>query len=211
MTAWEVWATGVLKGIAAPVSTQNADSLWAWSNAETAPFPMMHINNPLDTTLFMPGATPWNTFGDNRHVWIYKTVQDGITATVDTLLQPGFYSTILAHLRKSVPRAQWGDACPDLGRWGTGCGWLHSTFGPVPGNLGDDMFTDRDRELLVALVGSFLQIREGGSLALKTELDQIVAAQNAVSPADFKELTAKVDAMAVTLANIERALTPQAR
>jgi hypothetical protein len=212
MSSWEVWASSVLDGIGAPLSSVNAETLWAWSNAETSPFPIMHINNPLDTTLFMLGAIPWNTFGIDRHVWIYSTVEDGITATVETLLQPGFYPTILAHLRNSVPRAKWADACPDLGKWGTGCGWLHSTFGPVPDNLGDDMFTDRDRELLVALVGSFLQIHEGGSLALKNELDQIVAAgKSGVSLADFKELAAKVDAMAVTLANIERSLNAQTK
>ena len=46
--------------------------------------------NPLDTTLDMPGATPYNSFGPNgsEHVWNYPDARSGIMATVRTLLQP---------------------------------------------------------------------------------------------------------------------------
>ena len=68
-------------------------------------------------------------------------------------------------------------------------------------------FTDRDRELLTAVAGSLFTIKEGSSLAVKKELDQILAAtKGGVPPADLSALTAKVDAMAATLAKIENAL-----
>jgi hypothetical protein len=139
MADWETWAVGVLKGIGAPLGTANADTTWAWSNAESGA-DVMRWNNPLNTSWYLPGAIAMNSIP----VWKYATVQDGIDATVLTLLGgprwpdpfPQYYPTILAHLRNSVPRGQWTDACPELGLWGTGCGWLQSTYGPVPGNLG---------------------------------------------------------------------------
>jgi hypothetical protein len=141
---WDLWASSVLLRIGAPVNEINADTIWAWSNAESGA-DVMRWNNPLNTTQDWPGAVNMNSVGVKR----YLTVQDGIGATVVTLTN-GFYPVILANFRASVPRAQWGNACPNLGVWGTGCGWLQGIYGPVPGNLGGDM-TPEEHEDLIAL------------------------------------------------------------
>lgn len=46
--------------------------------------------NPLDTTLFLPGASAYNSFGagGKEHVWNYLNAEQGIAATALTLLQP---------------------------------------------------------------------------------------------------------------------------
>ena len=124
---WGAWFGGVMAGISAPPSSINDDTLWAWSSAEGG---RIHMN-PLNTTEPMPNATAWNTLGGGLHVWTYATVQDAITATVATLLN-GDYPLIVAHLRGSVPRQQWGDACGELGTWGTGCAWLDVDYGSPP-------------------------------------------------------------------------------
>lgn len=45
--------------------------------------------NPLDTTLEVPGAWAYNSFGPNGefHVWNYRQPQDGVGATLATLAQ----------------------------------------------------------------------------------------------------------------------------
>lgn len=133
------WAAGVLGGISAPMSSANEDTLWAWSGKESGS-DRMRWNNPLNTTQELPRAVDpdMNAVG----VEAYSSVQDGITATVQTLLN-GRYPTIVAHLRNSVPRALWGDACAELDTWGTGCGaWLTTNFGAAAGSaVGEDMAT----------------------------------------------------------------------
>jgi hypothetical protein len=127
---WETWATAVLPGVGAPVNAINLDTLWAWSHAESGA-DVMRWNNPLNTTEYWPGAVAMNSVGVKR----YASENDGVLATVATL-DNGYYPVILANLRSSVPRAQWGNACANLDTWGTGCGWLQATYGPAPGILG---------------------------------------------------------------------------
>jgi hypothetical protein len=135
--SWTDWASGVLAGVSAPVNATNLDTLWAWSNKESGAN-VMRWNNPLNTTQPWPGSSDMNSVG----VKFYATVSDGIAATVTTLLN-GYYPVILANLRGSVPRAQWGNACGNLGTWGTGCNWLQQNYGAAPGQLGEDV-TDAD-------------------------------------------------------------------
>jgi hypothetical protein len=132
MTTWETWAAGVLNGISAPINATTVDVLWAWSGSESGTADRMRWNNPLNTTLqwLSPPSHPMNSVG----VQVYMDVASGIAATVDTLVN-GYYPTICSHLRGSVPRAQWGDACHELGVWGTGCAWLQPTYGPAPDSL----------------------------------------------------------------------------
>jgi hypothetical protein len=84
----------VLERIGAPVSVQNLQACDAWQTAEggTALF------NPWDTTLWMPGATAYNTFGTDEHVWNYPSANVGIQATVATLTN-GLYPVIIATLK----------------------------------------------------------------------------------------------------------------
>ncbi len=129
MTDWEQWAIGVLAGVGAPVTAANLDTLWGWSNAESGA-DVMRWNNPLNTTEPWPGAQIMNSVGVKR----YASVNDGMLATVATLGN-GYYPTILANLRASISRSQWGNACGELGKWGTGCGWLLSVYGAAPGGI----------------------------------------------------------------------------
>lgn len=102
----------VLQDIGAPVSVQNLQACNAWEVAEggTAKF------NPWNTTQPMPGATPYNTFGNNEHVWNYPSATVGIQATVDTL-RNGYYPHILNEFKvgnnglgvcEAVDASPWG-------------------------------------------------------------------------------------------------------
>ena len=75
----------------------NAIGLCAWQLAEGS----RALWNPWDTTLNWPGsgATPYNTFGDDEHVWNYSSVPEGILAFLWTLDsdEPG-YAGIRAQL-----------------------------------------------------------------------------------------------------------------
>ena len=151
MTAWEEWATGVLAGLGSSAPGAAIDALWAWSNAETAPYDLMRWNNPLDTTERWPGSASANSAGVQR----YLTVQDGIGATLATL-RNGYYPIIVAHLIDGVPREEWGDACTELSRWGTGCRWLASAYGPAPSEIGGDM-TPEEHNWLSAVFNATTQ------------------------------------------------------
>jgi hypothetical protein len=138
VTDWEAWAAGVLDGIGAPIDAVNVDTLWAWSNAETAPYNLMRWNNPLNTTEPWPRARDSGAQPGPHDVKIYATLQDGIDATVTTLIAEPYYPAIVANLRASLPRQQWGAysaAGAQLHMWGTGTNWLQATFGPAPGNI----------------------------------------------------------------------------
>lgn len=161
MTIEEIgqWMAGVLQGVSAPQSSQGVDALWAWQDAEGG---SIHTN-PLNTTWFMPGAVAWNTLPGGEHVWSYASVADAITATVLTLLTPdpavglpNGYDVIVANLRGSLPRAQWGNACPQLNKWGTGCGWITQAFGAFPGSLGGIDMTQDEHDALFAVRDALL-------------------------------------------------------
>jgi hypothetical protein len=99
----------------------------------------MSWRNPLNTTQDWPGAVAMNSAGVKR----YRTIQDGIDATVTTL-KNGHYPAILDNLKASRPRANWGNACPNLSTWGTGCTWLRVDYGPPPTNLEGDEMTPQE-------------------------------------------------------------------
>lgn len=145
MTPWEEWAAGVLAGLGAAATSEAVDALWGWSNAETAPYDLMRWNNPLDTTQPWAGSVSANSVGVQR----YPTLQAGADATVATL-KNGYYPVIVSHLIAGVPRSQWGDACTELSRWGTGCGWLGAVYGPAPTDIGGDM-TSEEHDWLSAV------------------------------------------------------------
>jgi hypothetical protein len=200
---WSTWYLRVMVGVSAPINDITRDVMWAWSNAESGA-DVMRWNNPLNTTQPWPNALKMNNAG--LGVKFYATVQDGIDATVVTLLN-GYYPVILANLRRSVPRAQWGNACADLGIWGTGCGWLSSTYGAPPGILGGDMFSDADREFLYCMFnvinsGSFQSKLNPQTPWLVTHLSAIEAAKTP----DLAALNAKVDALMAVVVKIENAL-----
>jgi len=188
MTAWETWAAGGLHGVQAPIDSVNVDTLWAWSNAETAPYDLMRYCNPLNTTEKWPGSRDSGAQPGPNDVQIYLAVADGIHATVATLTNP-YYPTILSHLRNSVPRSQWADACTDLGKWGTGCAWITRDYGAAPTSLiGDDM-TPAEHEWLLRLY-----VREFGTAA--TAADSALAPYQAMGDKERAELAAIAAAVA---------------
>lgn len=162
--AWLDWAGDVLGELSAPLSGVNEDTLNAWSHAESGS-DVMRWNNPLNTTLIWAGVNnPMNPVG----VQAYPDELVGARATVATLLN-GDYPIIVAHLRASVPRQQWGDACAELDLWGTGCGWLNADYGPVPGGVTD--LTPEEHDWLANLNRQFAvgTARVAGSLGSQIE------------------------------------------
>lgn len=121
-TDWLTWASGTLTGIGAPVNDTNLATLWNWTAAEK-PHPTgaaaTQWNNPLNTTQPASGASSVNSVG----VKSYPDIGTGVNATVQTLLN-GHYPNIISNLRASTPASGWGNACSDLGVWGTGCSWI---------------------------------------------------------------------------------------
>lgn len=125
---WTTWATGVLNGIGAPVNGTNIDTLWKWTLKENT----SARNNYLATTQNAPGATAFNTFGNDRHVWNYPTVAVGVGATVQTL-QNGLYGNVLTMLKNTVPANQWTAAAKtDLNKWGGSATYSNFLGGATP-------------------------------------------------------------------------------
>jgi peptidoglycan hydrolase-like protein with peptidoglycan-binding domain len=62
---------GAVQGLVAVMVGEDSEARW----------------NPTDTTLYLPGATPFNSFGPNGewHVWDYQSYADGVKATVETI------------------------------------------------------------------------------------------------------------------------------
>ncbi len=208
MTTWEQWAAGVLGGVGAPVDAANVDTLWGWSNAESGT-DVMRWNNPLNTTEPWPGAQNMNSVGVKR----YASVNDGILATVATLGN-GYYPSILANLRASVSRSQWGNACGELGKWGTGCGWLLSVYGAVPGDIVDAMTQDEFNALvanspLVNLNGGVTSTYQA-VVALSAKLDALLlpGASGGLTAAQAGTLDAMASDIATVKRLIEKDLAP---
>lgn len=205
------WKSGVLVGLGAPDDANTTDALWAWSQAEGG----VGHNNPLNTTYFEAGAVPWNTLSGGLHVWIYLTIQDGINATVVTLLNPdpavglpNGYDIIVDHLRRSIPRAQWGDACWQLDKWGTGCGWLTTDYGAAPGTLGEIDLTPEEhgwlqnvQEILQVLVGAgnigqgVQAFRLANLQDVQSKVDALSASVSGLTPAQAQLLQDAHDAI----------------
>jgi hypothetical protein len=144
MTPWETWCAGVMAGIGEPLTQVSVDTHWCWSNAETAPYDLMRWNNPQNTTEPWAGARDSGAQPGAHDVKIYASVQDGIDATVYTLLNEPYYGAIVANLRAGVPCSQWGatsTAGSELHAWGTGTAWLTASpyFGPAPTDIGDNV------------------------------------------------------------------------
>ena len=103
----------ILKGLDAPITTQNLLYFAAWRSAEAA----KATNNPFNTTQKMksdPGATNYNSVGVKN----YTKPEYGIDATVSTL-KLGYYTKIVQGLRDDIGATELSKrliASP----WGTG-------------------------------------------------------------------------------------------
>jgi hypothetical protein len=101
----------LLRMLGMPVTGANIKFLDAWQRAEGG-----SADNPFNTTWDLPGATNFNSVGVKR----YRSVADGLTATVNTL-RNGLYDPILKALRNGddpMAAAQAVASSP----WGTGAG-----------------------------------------------------------------------------------------
>ena len=111
----------ILSKSQAAVSDNTVAILTEWKLDEIPEGDPQAAYNPLDTTWEMPGATPFNTFGNDEHVWNYPSQDVGAQATANTLMN-GRYPAILAALRSDLARAEWNgnqDIIAELRVWGT--------------------------------------------------------------------------------------------
>ena len=93
----------VLAALGAPATQADMRSLEAWYPHEYPSWPPAAQDDPLDSTLRMPGSWPYNTFDGDLHVQSYPTAAEGAQATAATL--ENGYPLITAALRSG------GGAC----------------------------------------------------------------------------------------------------
>lgn len=110
MTSDDDFYKKVLDCLGAKPTKGNMSFMYAWRQAEgaTANF------NPFNTTKNMPGATIYNS----HKVKNYKTMEDGVKATCDTL-KLSSYSDIVNGLRNDVGLYKLS-RMESLKKWGTG-------------------------------------------------------------------------------------------
>lgn len=87
-----------LADLGAPDNAANVRSLADWFPHEYPSWPPWADNNPMSSTMPMPGAWAYNTLTGGGHVWNYPNAAEGAEATAKTLAD-GWYPQILAALR----------------------------------------------------------------------------------------------------------------
>ncbi len=100
----------ILEGIGAPVTDENMKFMLAWRQAEGKGGKY----NPFNTTHDMPGSVSINSHG----VKSYRSVQDGVVATIKTL-RNGRYDCIINGLVNNIGASNVAQ-CESLKTWGTG-------------------------------------------------------------------------------------------
>jgi hypothetical protein len=108
----KAWIAALMLAIGAPPTAANINSMASWI-AKEGPWPPRG-NNPLNTSLDVPGAQTFNSAGVKN----YATAAQGIAATASTLTASG-YPTILAALRSGKGICGPGFAA-DLSKWSGG-------------------------------------------------------------------------------------------
>lgn len=117
------WAEDILNAIGAPVTDENMRFMNAWIAMEGG----ANHNNPLNTTLDKEGASNWNDLGNNIHVKTYVSYEQGLEATVQTLLQ-GNMAGIVSRLRAGNDAMATAQALAES-HWGTGDGVIRALGG----------------------------------------------------------------------------------
>ncbi len=105
------FARRVLRGLGAPVTVHTRRAFQAWMQAEGGSVK----NNPMNTTLHMPGSTRFNS----ADVQNYPSPEVGVEAMVRTLKFRGHgYEKIVRRLRDNKPATEIVAAIGDSD-WGT--------------------------------------------------------------------------------------------
>jgi hypothetical protein len=111
----------ILSGIGAPASEENMKFFYAWRQAESAKAKF----NPFNTTKKKEGAKFYNCLKRKEGKCLggvrnYKSEQEGIDATVETL-KLGYYTCIADGLRDNIGAKKIANKCKSsLQTWGTG-------------------------------------------------------------------------------------------
>ncbi len=105
------WAVTLLNGLAAPISGPNLQALVAWQQAESTP---PSCNNPLATTLTLPGSSDLNSVG----VQCYQDPATGLLATLLTIRLPAYGAIVGALTDGTSVLAAAGAVAQST--WGTG-------------------------------------------------------------------------------------------
>jgi hypothetical protein len=100
----------LLENLGAPITEENMKFMYAWRQAEGKG----GTYNPFNTTWDLPGSTTMNSAGVRN----YKTIEDGLTATVKTL-KNGRYDCIVNGLKNDIGASNIA-RCESLKTWGTG-------------------------------------------------------------------------------------------
>jgi hypothetical protein len=101
----EQFAAGVLQGLGIKANRSNVQALVGWTRAEGGHWHNQAKYNPLNTTQHMAGSSTFRSVGQGASdIRIYKSWQQGIQATVDTL-KNGRYTGIIQALKGSNPMA----------------------------------------------------------------------------------------------------------
>lgn len=119
------WQRRLLNQLGAPATAANLQFLNEWHLREGGGDKNSAHYNPLNTTQRAPGAVGMNSVG----VKAYRNAQQGITATVQTLLN-GHYDDIVRGLRSGKATAAQLASSASLKVWGTG------TWGSSPAGAG---------------------------------------------------------------------------
>lgn len=175
---------GVLAGMGAPANTSNVQLLtnWATQNENTAA-----QNNPLATKQKMAGSydLPGNSPGDPNKVQQYKTLADGIAATVRTL-NNGRYGDIVGALKAGTG---WesninGALQTGLHTW-SGQGYVQVKNGGGSGTLSPEQWADMSPEGIAARNQTLAANASGGTAGItRTPIDlKQFAANNGMPPA----------------------------
>lgn len=95
------FTAAVLADLGAPDTTANARSLEGWFPHEYPSWPPWADNNPMSSTLAMPGSWAYNHLPGGGSVQNYPNASEGAQATAATL-DDGYYPVITAALRSGA-------------------------------------------------------------------------------------------------------------
>lgn len=130
------WGTAILKGVQAPVNSNNLQKLAAWNACEDGPASQAR-NNPFNTTLggYMGASNPYGGVSINSaRVQLYPDFNSGVRAIVDSLQNTAAFTPIVRNLQQNGSFSDFVAALGGSG-WGTRASCVAGASNtPVTGN-----------------------------------------------------------------------------